>query len=632
MDGSHCFLSLSADPYFPDTAEGRLTMPDNRPFAIPAARIALLLLGWTLYFLLSGCATAPKPALKPPEVSLGPVLTVLNAETGSDKVRLVPSPKGPVQALIASSKRGQVVHVTVRENGVSEPEIVLANVSPSRLDGAYDRNGRLHALIDTGHMVLEDGTWRPDAHTPWEATGIAPSWAGFVPGAPDLVWAFVVEGGDVGAALRMDIYGFGGGYPAVGIIWPWFTRGSRLVVAAEGNTESWNVFDLPGRFDSFPLALASDPLGNLHVLYYKALGGLLRAMDLRYASLNVRDLAPDAARHPEGKELKVKDKVLRLQNVSGSRLPKRQVDQRAAPDNLAADPQSGAVLVGTDLLIQGGRYTDEIRGSLAREGGLFMHTAPAGNNAFHATSGPRYGLLTGLEWSAPLELGVAKVASFWGSPWGACDLASTGNGKAFATWPVPQGIMGRWIAWNAPNRADAGTMDHPMWTLPDPGQPDAFEPVHIVIDPPASDPNPAGHARVLVKDVRNETVFRQTTIFDTHMSHIELYPPVPELVRRMVETQADRVLISQVENPPETIECEIAVFDIRTPATMLYWDVETRMELTLHARGGARMVSAAASERTFLWPSQDIIARMVREVLRQAEERTGQELRELLAR
>jgi hypothetical protein len=54
--------------------------------------------------------------------------------------------------------------------------------------------------------------------------------------------------------------------------------------------------------------------------------------------------------------------------------------------------------------------------------------------------------------------------------------------------------------------------------------------------------------------------------------------------------------------------------------------------LTLHARGEAGTVSAAASERTFVWPSQEIIARVVREALRQAEERTGRELRELLAR
>jgi len=70
------------------------------------------------------------------------------------------------------------------------------------------------------------------------------------------------------------------------------------VLTAEDHTDSWNVFDLPGRFDSFPLALASDPLGNLHVLYYKSLGGILSAMDLRHVSLNVHDLAAGSLKAP----------------------------------------------------------------------------------------------------------------------------------------------------------------------------------------------------------------------------------------------------------------------------------------------------------------------------------------------
>lgn len=579
--------------------------------------------------LLSACATTPKPVLKPPEVSLGPVLSLLTAETGSDRVRLVADPSGSVQALIASSERDEVVQVTVREEGVSEPEIVLTNVSPQRLDGAFDRNGRLHALIGTRHMVLEGERWRPATDAPWEATGIAPSWAGFVPGAPGLVWAFVVAGADVGASLRVDIHGFGGGYPAAGIIWPWFTRGSRLVLAAEDHTDTWNVLELPGRFDTFPLALASDPLGNLHVLYYRSLGGLLSAMDPRHARLHLRDLAPDASRHPQARQLRVRDRLLTLQSISGSLLPKLPSSSGIAPSNLAVDPQTGALLVGTDLLILGDKYADELRGSLLQGGGL--RTAPAGNNAFHAASGSRYGLLTGFEWSDPLQLGVAEVASFLGSPWGACDLVSTGSGRAFATWPVPQGIVGRWITWNAANRADTGTLDYPLWTLPDPRRPDAFIPVHIVIAPPGRDPNLVGRARALVTDSRSETVFRRTTIGDTHLSHIELYPAVPEVVQRMVEAQADRALASRT-GPTETIECEITVFDIRTPATMLYWDVEARMELNLRTRGRERTVSAAASERTFLWPSQEIITRVVREALVQAEERTGQVLRELLAR
>jgi len=603
-------------------------MVNNKLYTIFTPRIAVLLLGWIALFLFSGCATIPKLALRPPEVRLGPVMTVLAGETGSDKVRLVPSPDGTVQALIASTKRSGVVHVTVLEDGVSQPVPVLSNVSPSRLDGAYDRNGRLHALIDARHLVLEEGTWRSSAHTPWEAAGIALSWAGFVPGAPGLVFAFVAKGADVGAAFRMDVYGFGGGYPPVGIIWPWFTRGSRLVLAAESNPDTWNVFDLQGRFDSLPIAFSSDSHGNLHVLYYKTLGGLAQhIVDLRYARLNLSDLAADAPRHPEAKELKLKEKVLSIHNVSGSQLPKTQARDRSTPRNLAQDPQSGLVLVGTDLLILGGRYTDEIRGSPAQEGSMFTRTAPAGNNAFHATNGTRYRLLTGTEWSAPLELGVAEVGSFWGSPSGAYGLASVGNGKAFATWPTPQGIVGRWITWKAPDSVEPSA--DLIWTLPDPKRPDVFAPVHIVLAPAVRDSSPGGHTRVVVTDSRSETVFRRTTLFDIHMSHIELYPPVPELVRRMVEVQADRLLASRSGDSPETVECNITAFDIRTPASLLYWDVETRIELILRVRGGTRSVSAAASERTFIWPSQEIIARTVREALHQAEERTGQALRGL---
>lgn len=606
-------------------------MPDDGSFSIPRPRTAILVLGLIFLFLLCGCATTPQPVLKPPAVSLGPVVDLLKTKTGDDLVRLVPDPEGTMHALIASSQRKQVVHVLVDEEDVREPEILLSNVSPSRLDGACDARGRLHALVDTLHMIREGGLWLRSTDTPWAETGITPSWAGFVPGSPDLVWAFVVEGGDVGASLRMDIYGFGGGYPAAGIIWPWFTRGSRLVLAAEGSPACWNVFDLTGRRDSRPLAMASDLAGNLHVLYYKSLGGLLMEMDRHYARLDSRDLAPDPARHPDGKDLKAGSRVLRLQNVAGSRIRNTHAARRSAPCSMAVDPGSGTILIGTDMLIRGAKYTNAISGSLSPEGGIFTRTAPAGGSAFHALVGAgSYRLLSGLEWSAPLQLGDAQVASFWASPWGACDLASPGNGKVFATWPTPQGIVGRWITPDAGNATDADKA-YPMWPLEHSGPQEPFEPVHLVVDIPERDPGAPCRSQVMVTDARSETKFRRTTVFNVLMSSINLYPPVPELVRRMVEAPADSLLDAENGQPPETIDCEIIVFDIRTPTAMLYWDIETRLELTLSARGQTRTVSAAATERTWVWPSDDIIGRVVREALRQAQEGIERTLRELLA-
>ena len=53
--------------------------------------------------------------------------------------------------------------------------------------------------------------------------------------------------------------------------------------------------------------------------------------------------------------------------------------------------------------------------------------------------------------------------------------------------------------------------------------------------------------------------------------------------------------------------------------------------MILRARGQARTVSASTTERTWLWPSEDIIGRVVREALRQAGEGIDRTLRELLA-
>ena len=48
-------------------------------------------------------------------------------------------------------------------------------------------------------------------------------------------------------------------------------------------------------------------------------------------------------------------------------------------------------------------------------------------------------------WSAPVEVGGAKVDSFFGSVWDAVQIASDGEQRLFVTWPVRHGIEGRWV-------------------------------------------------------------------------------------------------------------------------------------------------------------------------------------------
>lgn len=137
--------------------------------------------------------------------------------------------------------------------------------------------------------------------------------------------------------------------------------------------------------------------------------------------------------------------------------------------------------------------------------------------------------------------------------------------------------------------------------------------------------------QVIITDLRKERRFQRTAAFGVAMDRIIQDPTVPELVSTMVETKSDEILGRQDASQPEEITCEIRTFEIATPATLLYWDVNTRIELLLRVRGQDREVSATATERTYIWPSEEMITRVVNEALRQAEEKSGRVLQELLA-
>ncbi|MDW7773527.1 MAG: hypothetical protein SCH71_11630 [Desulfobulbaceae bacterium] len=137
--------------------------------------------------------------------------------------------------------------------------------------------------------------------------------------------------------------------------------------------------------------------------------------------------------------------------------------------------------------------------------------------------------------------------------------------------------------------------------------------------------------QVLITDLRKERRFQRSAAFGIPMGRIILDPTAPELVSTMIETKSDEILRRQDGSQPEEITCEILAFEIATPATLLYWDVNTRIEFLLRVRGQDREVSAMATERTYLWPSENLITRVVNEALRQVEEKSELALQELLA-
>lgn len=137
--------------------------------------------------------------------------------------------------------------------------------------------------------------------------------------------------------------------------------------------------------------------------------------------------------------------------------------------------------------------------------------------------------------------------------------------------------------------------------------------------------------QVQVTDIRKEAQLERTTIGAISMGRVTLKPPATELVQAVVEARADEVLARAGLTQPQTVLCGIRVFEVTTPATLAYWDINTKIELVLRMHGQDRTVSGMATERTFIWPTQEIIGRVTNEALRQLGAETERALAELFA-
>lgn len=389
---------------------------------------------------LAGCATdrAPsEPAPPPAEITLGPVVPLLDVPPTTDSVRVVQGPDGNAHVLVASNGPRVVREIVVSPSGeVQHRRVVLSDVSASRIDAAFDRLGRLHALVDQEHLVCDEGVWRKSARTPWEGLEVRPAAARFVANAPDLIWTFPIKGSEIGAPVRWEIYGFGGA--GGGIIWPWFTRGSRAVVVAESPSGfgPWIVIDPEGQLDTQARDATADSAGTVHVVYASAAQGVIAG--LHYVKLNAEILVGDGV---EWRRPGTRVALPALRAVKGSPIGANAVvrgESEHRPNYIPAPPHyyggaiAGDFRVSTNLLQRPralviGEARDQWLGR-----GFPVH----------------YVEFVDFRWSSPIEVGVADHgggALFGGSIWRAYDLATTDSGRTFVVWPTEAGIVGRWI-------------------------------------------------------------------------------------------------------------------------------------------------------------------------------------------
>jgi hypothetical protein len=402
-----------------------------------AGTLGSLTFGCAAASLIAACATTtpapPEATAPPPKVSLGPAVDLLTAGTVRDRVRAIAGSDGSVHVLIASTELRKVFEVVVPRNGELQRRVIRSDVSPSHVDGAFDTQGRLHVLIDTEHMVFDSGMWQRSDQTPWRASGLKIDAARFVPAAPNLVWVFQVNGRDVGAPGRVEIFGFGG-YGA-GIIWPWFTQGSRTVLVSESPAGygPWIVVEPEGKEDTAVADIAADGQGNVHLIYTRSRGGLASETSHRYVRLGAERLQgrPGMA---SGVSDASTSSSSTFQAVEGQPVGKQLV--------VRGQTSSGPAFISWPA----GYYRSSSR--LSSDTGETLHALTVGKarDQWRGKGFPiRYQMYSDHAWSGPIDVGLADVGAFWGYIWEALDIASAGPDRAFLVWPTQQAIVGRWV-------------------------------------------------------------------------------------------------------------------------------------------------------------------------------------------
>jgi len=161
----------------------------------------------------------------------------------------------------------------------------------------------------------------------------------------------------------------------------------------------------------------------------------------------------------------------------------------------------------------------------------------------------------------------------------------------------------------------------------------AYSDVTIPIDVTqiiAEAPDDVRREAVTIIDLRRHSMMRRTA-FNVSLGDIVLSPPETEIVRQLVGNTLNRQSRTGSEvSPWPAIYCGLKTFDIVTPATPLYWDVTTQIEVILRVHGEESSVAAKAVERTWVYPSAEIIQRVTQEALQDIGGKINEALPKLL--
>ena len=412
-----------------------------------------------------------------PFIHAGPLHVLLKIPTGLDKVKALVDNTGRAHIFVSSYLTNEVHHVVLGPDGVIERELIKSAVNTLHLDAALDRSGRLHVLIDDEHMIKQAGSWVAVERTPWKEAGLTirkrPS---FVAGARDLTWAFLIGGEEVGTPGRWDWFGIAGGFPPLGLIWPWHTQADKLMIVPEMAPAytTWMVLEPESSLDTDFWAFGADGQGAIHVAYEQSSSMVIMVVgEISHAKFVIeqdRSVTPPARSEVTAP---LRDRRQLLAIPRGQALSYSRPNSMFPAVSIAVDPGSGAALVVKRSSDPEGfeMYTRRPKSYLIRDEELSdsipmplsniekCSVASSGNDRFHAvvvgeplnrwTGGDRpiyYLNFSGNVWSAPVALGIPNTSHwFFSDVVGAVEIASNGSRRSVVVWSTEEGIVGRWI-------------------------------------------------------------------------------------------------------------------------------------------------------------------------------------------
>ncbi len=130
-----------------------------------------------------------------------------------------------------------------------------------------------------------------------------------------------------------------------------------------------------------------------------------------------------------------------------------------------------------------------------------------------------------------------------------------------------------------------------------------------------------------LRDARRDSVGtligERTTLGNISLGMIEIQPPPAEALSQVLKAELAAVgFASTTDESAARVEGKVTKFLVTTPATALYWDINGVVELELDAQGrSARKhegrYTASCTDRTFVFPSDDLIGSVVTSCLKE---------------